>query len=80
MQIQMDHIESHVSRTYDSHNRIQISAVIVAQPAAIMHDTGNLQYILVKESYRIGVRQHQSCNVIPCRLLQFFNVHAPLLA
>ena len=45
-----------------------------------MHDTGNLQYILVKESYRIGVRQHQSCNVIPCRLLQFFNVHAPLLA
>ena len=58
VEVQMDHVKAHVTRTDHAHDCVEICAVIVAQAAGIMNDFGDFQNVFVKQSYRIRVRQH----------------------
>ena len=64
MKIEMNDIESHIARTDDTHNGIQVGSVIVAESAAVMDDLGDLADVLVKQPYCVRVGEHQSCDII----------------
>ena len=78
MQIHVDHVESHVARFDLAHDRVQIGTVVVEQPACVMNDLGDLQYLSFKyaQSGRIG--QHQTGGPRPHCLPQGIQVHVPI--
>ena len=78
VQVQVYYIKAHVSRAHDSHDRIQVRAVIVTQPACLMDNPCYLQDILIKQSNCIGVGQHKSCRVLPNRRPQLLQIHTPV--
>ena len=61
VEIQVDNIESDISRTNDTDNRIQVGTVVVAETAGFVNETGDLQDVFVEKTYCIRVCQHQTC-------------------
>lgn len=49
MEIQVDNIESDISRTNDADNRIQVGTVVVAETAGFVNETGDLQDVFVEK-------------------------------
>lgn len=65
MQIQVDAVKAHVARTNDAHDGVQIRAVIIAQTARVVDDLRDFEDVLVENTDRIGVREHQSRRLRP---------------
>ena len=76
MQVQMDAVKSHVSRTRNAHDRVQIRSVVVAKSSSFMNDAGNSEDILIKDSEGIRIRQHQSGRMFAAYFCQLFKINA----
>ena len=64
MQIQMEHVKSHIARTYDTHERIHIRAIILEQTAALMNEGCNLENLLLEESECVRIGHHDTSDSV----------------
>ena len=78
VQIEVQHIESHISRTDDSDERIHIRTVIIQQTAAFMHQGRDFLDILLKQPKSVRVGHHDSCNGIVKQRLQILDIYKPV--
>ncbi len=72
MQVEMDHVKAHIARTHHPHDRIQVCAVVVVQPAGVVDDPGDLKDILVKDADCVRIGEHQARGVLTDRCTQLF--------
>ena len=79
VKVQVDYVKSHISRSHDAHDRVEVGSVVIAQPSRLMDNAGNLQDVFVKEPYCVGIGQHQTCRVLPHCLLKLIQIHASVL-
>ena len=79
MQVQMNHVKSHIARTGDSHDGIQVCPVIVVQSSCLMHDFCDFQYIAVKYTHCVWIGKHKSSRIISHNLPQLIKVHTALI-
>ena len=63
VQIDMHHVESHVTRSTSPQHRIQVRPVVIHQSAAVVYPLGNLRNILLEQSQRIRVCHHHPRNL-----------------
>ena len=75
MQIDMHHIEAHISRTACAEHRIQVSSVIIHQSATLMNELCYFRNVTFKESQSIWVCHHHGSNAIIEQSLQILNIH-----
>ena len=74
MQVEMDHVKAHIARTHHPHDRIQVCAVVVVQPASVVDDPGDLKDILVKDADCVRIGEHQARGVLTDRCTQLFQI------
>ena len=60
MEIEMHHVETHVSGAYLPHDGIEIGAIVVQKTAGAMDCFGNLQDVLFEQPKGVGVGQHDT--------------------
>ena len=63
MQIDVHHIESHITRTTGAQHGIQVSAIIIHQTATIVDELRNLRDARLKKAEGIGIGHHHRSNV-----------------
>ena len=56
----MNNIKAHVPRFHLTHDGIEVCTIIIDQPSCIVHNIRNLSYVLLKDTNRIGVREHET--------------------
>ena len=76
VEIEVNHVKTHISGTNDPHHRIQVRPVIVAEAACAVDDAGDFQDIFIKKPYCIGIGEHQARRVFPGCLPQLLQIHA----
>jgi hypothetical protein len=64
VEIQMHDIEAHIARPDLTQDRVHIGPIVIQQASRGMDQTGYLFNILFKQSQRIGVGKHDTCNGI----------------
>ena len=64
VQVDVHHIESHVTRTADTQHRIEVGTVVVHQSAAVVNQFRNLRDTGLEESQRVGVGHHHRGDVV----------------
>ena len=74
----MDDIETHVPRTYFTENRIQVGAVVIQEPAGIVHELRDLFNTAFEDPERRRIRQHDARCLWPERRGQGVNVDIAL--
>ena len=60
VQVDVDDVEPHVAGPRDAADGVQVRAVVVHQRAGVVEDVADLLDVLVEETERRGVRQHQA--------------------
>ena len=65
VQVHVDAVKAHVTGTDHAHNGVKVGAVIVAQAAGLVDQTGDLQNILVEDAHGVGVGEHQAGGILP---------------
>ena len=75
VQVDVHHVESHITRTACAEHRVEVCSVVIHQSAALMHETCNLRNIAFEESERIRVGHHHCCHAVVEKSLQVFHVH-----
>ena len=76
VQVEMHHVKAHVAGAGDAHDGVEVGAIVVAEAAGFVDDLGDLQYVLVKDSQRVGVGEHQPRRVRAGERAQRLHVHA----
>ena len=64
----MDDVEAHVARPRVAHHRVEVGAVVVERPARRVDQAGDLGDVLVEETERVGVGQHQAGDLVGVRV------------
>ena len=64
MQIEVHHVDAHVSRPGNAHQGIQVCAIAVHQPAPVVHDLTDLLDVAFEQAQGIRVGDHQRGHVI----------------
>ena len=75
VQIQMEHIKAHVTRTYHTHQRVHVSSVIIEQTAALMNQSRNLLDILLEQSEGIRIGHHDAGDGVIKQRLEVLDIH-----
>jgi hypothetical protein len=75
MEIEMKHIESHVTRTYYSHQRVHVGSIIIQQTSTLVYKCSNLLDILFKETESVRVGHHDAGNRIVKQRLEVLDIH-----
>ena len=60
VQVKVHDVDAQVCRSDDAHDRVQVGPVAVEQPAAAVHQLGDLEHALVKEAQRVGIGEHHA--------------------
>ena len=76
VQIHVYAVEAHVAGAYNAHYRVEVCAVIVAEAACLVYETGYLKYVFIEYAYRIGVSQHKAGSIVAKDRLQRLEIHA----
>ena len=76
MEVEVDHVEAHVSGADHAHDGVEVGPVVVAEAPGLMDGLGDLQDVLVKNAHGVGVCEHEPGGVGPNGLPQGFHVHA----
>ena len=63
MQVQVHHINAEVARTRLADQRVHVGAIHIKQPAFFVQDVGNFMDLLLKNSQRVGIGQHQAGDI-----------------
>lgn len=79
VQVQVHHVESHVSRTGIAEDGVGIGSVVVKQSPCLMDDAGNLQNVSVEQTERRRIGQHQGGGIRPYRLPERFEIDLAVL-
>ena len=79
MKVEMEHVKSHVTRTYHSDERIHVGSVIVKESAALMYKRCDFLDILLEESESVRIGHHDTCDRIVKKWLQILNVNKTIL-
>ncbi len=58
MQVEVHHVHAHVARAGLTHDGIEVGAVVVAEGAGFVDQPGDLEDVLLEESQRVRIRQH----------------------
>ncbi len=74
----MNHVETHVTRTRQPEQGVEIGSIIIKQAALVMNHPRNLRDIFLKKPDRVGIRQHQGGDLTVKRRLQRAQVHATI--
>src|SRR5438552_18228064 len=76
----MNDIESHVPRPNLPQNRVEVRPIVVEQTTRVMDGLCNLENILLENTYRVRIRDHQTRGPGPCYLPESLKVHRALAA
>jgi hypothetical protein len=57
-------VEAHVTGPDDAENGVEVGAVVVHQPADVVHGGGDLGDVLLEQAQRVGVRQHDAGHLL----------------
>src|SRR6266566_5616945 len=63
VKIQVDNVEAHVARSDLSEQRIEVGSVVIEQPTGLVYDLCNFENVLLEDSQRVRIRDHQSSRV-----------------
>ena len=78
VQVQVHAVKAHVAGTGMAHHRVQVGAVVVAQAACLVDNSGDFQNVRVKQAQRVGVGQHQAGGIGADGGFQGIQIHAAL--
>ena len=76
VQVQVDAVEAHVAGADYAHNGVQVGTVVVAQTASLVDQAGDLQDVLIEDTYGVGVGKHQTGGILAQNSLQRLQIHA----
>ena len=79
MQIKMQHIESHVTGTYHTDERVHVGSVIVQESATLMYKGCNLLDVLLEQSQSVRVGHHDTCDRVVKQRLEVLDVYKTVL-
>src|SRR5947209_20026066 len=74
MQVEMYHVEAHVTRASNAEYRVGIGSIIVELSTNIMHHRRNLQDIAIEKTQSVRVGHHNSSNVSRIRVKHCFEM------
>ena len=74
VQVHVDRIEAHVAGPHLAEDRVEVRAVVVQQPARLMHEPGDLDDAPLEHADRRWVGQHDAGRVRAQHLLQRLDV------
>ncbi len=60
MEVELQHVEAKIARTYDPQERVHVGAVSVHQASATMNQFDHFQCIFLEEPERIRIGEHQT--------------------
>ena len=63
MHIEVDDVEAHVAGPRDPHDGVGVGAVVVEQPAGLVHEARDLDDVFVEQPQRVGIGEHQAGDV-----------------
>ncbi len=85
----MHEVEADVTGLDNAQDGVEVRAVAIHQAASLMHQIGDFAHMLVEQSQRIGIREHQASGAWPkftlevvqidvaaCACLDFDHLHA----
>ena len=75
VQIQVHHIDAKIARPHLAHQRVHIGAVHVEQSALGVQNRGDLGDVLLENSQRVGIGQHERGNIFAHLRLQSGDIH-----
>ena len=75
VKIQVHDVESHVSRTNDSQQRVHVSSVIIQKASTCMYQVSYLSDFAFKQSERVRVCHHYSGNLIIEQRFQVLHIN-----
>ena len=55
MQVEMADVEAHIARTHQTHDRVQIGAVVIKQTAGGVHQLLHLHNLFFKKPEGVGI-------------------------
>ena len=74
----MDAVKAHIAGTHNAHDRVRVCAVVVAKTARLVYEPRDLEDVLVKDTDRVRVRQHQTGNVVAEHFLKLRKIDAAI--
>ena len=75
VRVVVHHVRAKIARPRDPQDGVHVRAVQIDQPASLMHQFGNLRNLLVKDSQRAGIGDHEHGNLVIQLRLQILHVH-----
>ena len=79
MEIKMEHIKSHVARTYHTDQRVHVCTVVVKESATLVNKGSNLLDILLKQSQSVRIGHHDTCDSVVEKRFEVLNVDKTVL-
>jgi hypothetical protein len=76
VQVHVHDVESHVAGTHDAEDRVEIGAVVIEEPAHLVHGPGDLDDVFFEQAERVGVREHDAGDIGPEPLAQGRHIDA----
>jgi len=64
MRIEMHHVGAEIARPRNAENGVHVRAVEINQAAALMHQTSYLRHLLIEQSERAGISDHEHGNLV----------------
>ena len=75
MDIDVHYIESHIARTCNTQQWVEVCSIVIHQTATLVNHFGNLRNVLFKQAECVRIGHHHTCNIITEQWFQIFNVY-----
>ncbi|MPM85661.1 hypothetical protein SDC9_132742 [bioreactor metagenome] len=75
VQIEVHYINAQVTGTGNAEQCVEVGAIAIDKPTAGVYQLDDLQHVLIKQTKRIWVGQHQACDRIIAKSLQYCQIH-----
>src|ERR671919_794396 len=79
VQIQVHDVEAHVARPNDADDRVEVGPVVVKKPADLVYRRGYPYDVALEEAEGVGIREHETCDVLVEHVDQGLDVHEAAL-
>ena len=78
VQIDVHNVEAQVARAALAQHGVEVGAVVVHESAAVVHQLGNLCYVVFKDTQCVRVRHHHAGNVVAQQWLEVIHIHCAI--
>ena len=75
VQVEMHDVDAQIARADNTQQGIQVGAIAIDQTAGLVDDLDDFQHILVEQTERIGVGQHQTGHGIIAQAFERGQIH-----